>query len=360
MTESNIPDGYDSKVDFIESTGGSQETVLTESVEAWVPATSIQNGEKYIIVNPATNEALKVQNVEHDYKINSNTRVSLGGKLNTVDGSTAYSIEAANEATIFTGNTNKKNYGSLDAGNSCYLSIETDRSQSKGLQILGSSNYGSWNDNQGFAVNESDSTIKGYIGKTPHLLAMCSGEFGSVENGQSSGVKLFKQSTIDAKVTHITYKPVVDSWQITNTRRNYKLTIHKVDKDNPNTNLENAIFKLYSGSNVSPAFLVGEKSTDKDGLAIFEHLSPGTYTLVEEKAPDGYTLPNPNSWTITVTDSNLEYTKTIENELSKYELPETGSAGTKIYTATGTILLLTGTCLYRYKRRRRRKGGEAH
>lgn len=101
-----------------------------------------------------------------------------------------------------------------------------------------------------------------------------------------------------------------------------------------------------------------------DGCINIRGLLEGEYTVEETKFPTGfYKSENQDaSWTVKLDSQTSQTLKvyTVLNTPYMYELPETGSAGIKIYTATGTILLLTGTSLYRYKRRRRRKGGEAH
>lgn len=56
----------------------------------------------------------------------------------------------------------------------------------------------------------------------------------------------------------------------------------KVDYKNPTIKLEGARFKL-SGANV-------EATTGPDGKATFSNIAPGSYTLIETKAPDGYQL----------------------------------------------------------------------
>lgn len=56
----------------------------------------------------------------------------------------------------------------------------------------------------------------------------------------------------------------------------------KVDSKEPNKKLEGARFKL-NGANA-------EATTDTDGKATFSNIAPGSYSLIETKAPDGYKL----------------------------------------------------------------------
>ncbi len=170
----------------------------------------------------------------------------------------------------------------------------------------------------------------------------------------------------------------------------FNLNVIKEDSENTQKLLPGAEFKLsrieggiatvikLTGSTGSYTALADEDYaqgietviTDANGKISISNLPIGIYELEETKAPEGYALPHDSkdrkhrieiSGESTELDpTKLLFTKKIPNTLLTYELPETGSAGTKVYTATGTILLLTGTSLYRYKRRRNRKGGEAH
>lgn len=173
--------------------------------------------------------------------------------------------------------------------------------------------------------------------------------------------------------------PTHSVWTFTNTRRSdYSLSINKIDGETKKP-IREVTFELYDSENAIVRFSYSNEtysvntnsqlttlSTNVNGNIKVSGLQPGTYYLKETKAPDGYVISD-SPFTITIdadTDrkdgsEDMVINATIENHMA-YELPETGSAGTKVYTATGTILLLTGTSLYRYKRRRRRKGGEAH
>lgn len=83
-------------------------------------------------------------------------------------------------------------------------------------------------------------------------------------------------------------------------------TVVKVDSNDPSKKLEGAKFKLL-GDN-QPSIV-----TDDQGRATFNNVLPGRYTLIEEKAPDGYkldqsqkTITIAEDGTISVNGSNIQ------------------------------------------------------
>lgn len=86
------------------------------------------------------------------------------------------------------------------------------------------------------------------------------------------------------------------SKDVTNTKRVYSLQVVKTNELGTQY-LEGAEFTLSSNGNV-----IATKTTDKNGIAVFENLPFGTYTVTETKAPNGYALAEP--FTVTIDQNN--------------------------------------------------------
>lgn len=180
----------------------------------------------------------------------------------------------------------------------------------------------------------------------------------------------------------------------------YVLSIHKTDIDDPQRVVPGATYGLYS----SQGELLAEETTDVDGNAHFRGdpaagfilASNQLYYLQETAPPEGYQLSDARYWFYYSNSdqdeidilietakavglyrdedghaqsvSNHGYTDEliegstetavpigVKDQRIWYELPETGSTGTRMYTIAG--LLLTGsavTALYREKFKKRR------
>ena len=103
-----------------------------------------------------------------------------------------------------------------------------------------------------------------------------------------------------------------------------------------------------------------------DGAVSFTNIPSGhIYTLTETKVPDGYSSDGSkyqvmvayDNVTVTVTTvggTKTEWNSTIVNN-TYYELPNTGGAGTTVYTAGG-LLITTAAVFLLYSHAKRRKG----
>ncbi|WP_425332959.1 SpaA isopeptide-forming pilin-related protein [Bacillus nitratireducens] len=132
-------------------------------------------------------------------------------------------------------------------------------------------------DAQGNVVKEGITTDKSGIVKVEGLVP---GEYTLEETKAPEGYELTKQ------VIHVTVdgEKVIDV-KVTNSKSLGQFEIVKVDAEDKAKVLSNAEFEVYKD---------GEKvetlRTDKTGKVTSKKLEPGTYTLKETKAPQGYKL----------------------------------------------------------------------
>lgn len=116
-----------------------------------------------------------------------------------------------------------------------------------------------------------------------------------------------------------------------------EITVTKKATDG--TVLKGAVFELLSGSNV-----IATATTDVSGKAKFASITPGTYTIREKTAPQGYQLGSANTQSITVT-AGVTTTATFTNApiTKKIRIVKTDSiTGKGLPGATFTVTRLSG------------------
>ncbi|PHD57337.1 hypothetical protein COF57_23945, partial [Bacillus wiedmannii] len=132
-------------------------------------------------------------------------------------------------------------------------------------------------DAQGNVVKEGITTDKSGIVKVDGLVP---GEYTLEETKAPEGYELTKQ------VIHVTVdgEKVIDV-KVTNSKSLGQFEIVKVDAEDKTKVLSDAEFEVYKDGKK-----VETLRTDKTGKVISQKLEPGTYTLKETKAPQGYKL----------------------------------------------------------------------
>lgn len=139
---------------------------------------------------------------------------------------------------------------------------------------------------------------------------------------------------------------------------NYTLNVEKVDADQKTTKLEGAKFVLKQGEKfykvdattgavtwVADQKDATEVTTNANGVATFQGLKAGDYTLVETVAPEGYNLAAPKPVTLAAVteelenDTTLTVTSQVEDKAGSV-LPSTGGVGTTIFYILGSLLVV--------------------
>ena len=148
---------------------------------------------------------------------------------------------------------------------------------------------------------------------------------------------------------HYTNNMDVDSDITGNTVNVYTFTLNvgKVDGNNTTKTLPNATFKLTSKND---AEFVKTLTTGTDGTVKFTGLKAGKYYVEETVAPEGYNI-NSKKFEITistqgiVTGDNVKDNKLVVTDFP-LSVPQTGGAGTVMFTVGGIALIVCAGVLF--------------
>ena len=198
-------------------------------------------------------------------------------------------------------------------------------------------------------------------------------------NGGSSGSNV---SFTGTKNSDESYSLAINGSAFTNTKQTtLNLQLIKTDSNDTSKRLEGATFLLKQAG----AETGTEATTGKNGIATFEGIGRNTtYYLYETTPPANYMTAGP--WILEVAESTATLypaaegdngtltktsdtgtplsvsgsdskvlTATIADQPWGYELPNTGGAGTQLYTMGGCLLTAGAVYLLLYSHRRRRK-----
>lgn len=199
--------------------------------------------------------------------------------------------------------------------------------------------------------DKSDAALKALAGSNVYIV------IETIVNDQAVIVDEINNT---AKIDYGTDVPDVDISAKTHVG---KVTIEKVDKDNPATKLQGVQFKIYqmvSGNKVYVKDPVNNAqdyiaTTGSDGKATFAGLNDGIYFIEEILAHADYQLlKDPVEVEITNDDQAATVTKTITN-VKKFNLPITGGMGTMIFTGIGIALIGVGVVIFMVSSFRRRR-----
>lgn len=154
------------------------------------------------------------------------------------------------------------------------------------------------------------------------------------------------------KEVTVTYAETVDT-DILNTEQTGIIQVHKKTADM--TNVEGIRFILSGVSDTGREIRI-EAVTDKDGIAKFENVPIGTYTITE----DGSTVP----YGYLVADSKqvtVAYAQTVDTDMVNEKAPDTpntGSSDNDIDGRTvlgGVVVILAGAAIVMFSRKRKER-----
>lgn len=149
--------------------------------------------------------------------------------------------------------------------------------------------------------------------------------------------------------------------------KTYGMKVKKVDGNNTSNGLEKAEFAVYTDANATtPLTVDGKKAVAKTGAngeATFVlegttdtfKFAEGTYYVKETKAPENYSL-NDTVFTVTITDASSDFTWVNGADgVKDYKVvvPETGGAGTMMFTIVGASLIVCAGVLFLIVRRKK-------
>ena len=160
-----------------------------------------------------------------------------------------------------------------------------------------------------------------------------------------------------------------DTTEITVVTYTYKVDVVKQDSVTDSKKLAGAKFELRKADGTTK---ISDAITDANGALTFSGLDAGTYTLVEVEAPEGYVLPTGDAakTTFTVgTPEILNGTYTIKNvsgnnstvldniitikNVKGVNLPQTGGAGTWMFTIGGLVLMAGAVVVFMATRKKK-------
>ena len=129
----------------------------------------------------------------------------------------------------------------------------------------------------------------------------------------------------------------------------YMVSVNKVDADAQTTKLANAKIGIFKTQACTDNDKIDEAITNTDGVAAFTYkFAEGTYYVKEIKAPDGYNL-NTSVFEVKIEKGSSALSNGIHNTTTitdtKAKLPETGGAGTLVFTIVGGSLIVAAGIL---------------
>lgn len=349
----------------------------------WIPATSIQAGQKYILVNQDLTQVFNVSNLNNlndDYGTADKKAISSNEKVEVVIGGVTYQNAILDTAIP----------ESCELGIASTKAHENERTILKLLGLNGESWLLAQGGNSLKGCNSSayasgieftDNILKMQWewdeGNAMRVVAYYNNRFTTLEDnntGRSNAVRLYRytNTAIDSDTTvKITNRRIEDL--------RFEIDITKRSGIDNNMLLKGAHFNLLNSENEEAySFLMGESGvytyapaegndttqdlvTGERGKLVLKDLPAGTYILRETEAPVNHEPIEDMTITFGTAESDgtisLKKTLTIIDPEESYALPETGGIGTTIFYLVGAAMVI-GVIIVAVTRRRMDGGDE--
>ena len=155
----------------------------------------------------------------------------------------------------------------------------------------------------------------------------------------------------DEKEVKVEYAQTIDA-TILNNEQTGSIKVHKKTADM--TNVEGIRFILSGVSDTGREIRI-EAVTDKDGIAKFENVPIGTYTITEDGStvPYGYLVADSKQVTVT-------YAQTVDTEMFNQKVPDTPNTGVSDNVdgrtvLGGVVVILAGAAIVMFSRKRKER-----
>lgn len=133
----------------------------------------------------------------------------------------------------------------------------------------------------------------------------------------------------------------------------YAIKVYKYDQGNKNE--ETGIYAPLAGATFTlkdaEGNTVATLDSGEDGYVLFDGLKAGTYTLTEDKAPEGY-IKSEKGLEITLPADKMT-DNTVTAEFANAKIPHTGGEGTAMFVTMGIVLMGAAAAMFLASQKKR-------
>lgn len=292
-----------------------------------------------------TNKDLKFEAVTDENGIALFNKLVIGKYVITEDGSTvpaAYLTADEQEVTVEYNETAEVSFDNEEKTGSITVHKTTEGQKN----IEGITFYLRGTSDSGREINVPATTDKDGIAKFENIPI---GTYMVIEDEETVP---YGYLVADEKEVKVEYAQTIDE-TILNNEQTGTVKVHK--KTDGMTNIEGIRFILSGVSDTGREIRI-EAVTDKDGLAKFEGVPVGTYTITEDGStvPYGYLVADSKQVTVT-------YAQTIDTDMFNQKVPDTPNTGVSDNDIDGRTVLggvaviLAGAAIVMFSRKRKER-----